>query len=278
MAKTAKVSKKQTTPKLTEEELAAQEKQRDLNKFLDKKERYLNPTKSFKVGDILEHVNAYWDQCTVLDVYENIFYYIKVDYIDNQYGKKVPSTRTTWIPWNELRLKAKEARKEKLNKRELNIDNCFSFSNRHLSDLTGKHYHFGVNNTPDYQRDLVWTLEDKQALIDSIFKGIDIGKFVFISLDYKPDSPCYEILDGKQRMNAIIAFMEDRFEFDGYKFSDLSMDDRRYFDNYSVTIGESRGELTPKQKYEYFLRLNTRGREQSAEHIEKVKQLLATEE
>ena len=35
---------------------------------------------------------------------------------------------------------------------------------------------------PDYQRGYVWEQEDKELLLDSIFKNIDIGKFVFIRL------------------------------------------------------------------------------------------------
>lgn len=33
---------------------------------------------------------------------------------------------------------------------------------------------------PNYQRDLVWDLKDKELLIESIFEGIEIGKFTFI--------------------------------------------------------------------------------------------------
>jgi len=276
MAQTKKSTKpKSKAPEISPEDKAKEDLQRELNKLVsNNKKQYLNPARTFKVGDEVEHVTAFWNDCTVLDVFENIFYLVEIHYTESNYGKNTPAVRQRWIPWLELRLKNKESRAELFNERKNNINNCFSFSNRELSDLISKRYHFGVNDTPDYQRDLVWSLDDKQSLIDSIFKGVDIGKFVFISLDYKPDSPCYEILDGKQRLNAIVEFHQDRFEFKGYKFSDLHLEDRRYFERYLITIGESRGELTDKQKYEYFLRLNTRGREQSKEHLEKVQDLL----
>jgi uncharacterized protein with ParB-like and HNH nuclease domain len=68
---------------------------------------------------------------------------------------------------------------------------------------------------PDYQRDLVWSLEDKVNLIDSIYNDIEIGRFAFIKTDYSKnnfdfDKDFYwEILDGKQRISAIIDFFEE---------------------------------------------------------------------
>lgn len=247
----------------------------DLKGLMQKKDLYLNPNKFFEVGEEVEHVNAFYSKCFIKENIENLFYLVEIRSINHNYGKDIPTVNCRYLPWTELRAKKQELAEISFNQRKNNIMNSFSFGNRDISDLLSKHYSFRVNNSPDYQRDLVWGLEDKQLLIESIFKGIDIGKFVFISLDYKDESsPMYEILDGKQRLNAIIEFTQDRFEFNRYKFSNLSLEDRRYFERYLITIGESRGELTEKQKYEYFLSLNTRGREQSKEHIEKVRKLL----
>ena len=206
MAQPKKVTKKSTKKTvLSPEEKAKEDLQRELNKLVShNKEQYLNPARTFKVGDAVEHVTAFWNDCKVLGVFEDIFYLVEIHYTESNYGKNTPAVRNMWIPWLELRLKNKESRTQLFNERKNNINNCFSFSNRELSDLISKRYYFGVNDTPDYQRDLVWSLDDKKALIDSIFKGVDIGKFVFISLDYKPDSPCYEILDGKQRLNGLL--------------------------------------------------------------------------
>ena len=60
-----------------------------------------------------------------------------------------------------------------------------------------------------YQRKLVWTLDEKQALIDSITKGYPIP---LILLAERPDvhgTGVYEIIDGLQRLNAIFTFIED---------------------------------------------------------------------
>jgi hypothetical protein len=71
-----------------------------------------------------------------------------------------------------------------------------------------------------YQRKLVWTVSEKQFLIDSIKKGLPIP---LILLAQTTDGK-YEIIDGLQRLNAIFSFIENRFEitekyFDVNQFS-----------------------------------------------------------
>jgi hypothetical protein len=60
-----------------------------------------------------------------------------------------------------------------------------------------------------YQRKLVWTLEEKQKLIESILKKYPIPAILFAERD---DSPgIYEIIDGLQRLQAIMSFIETSF-------------------------------------------------------------------
>lgn len=69
-----------------------------------------------------------------------------------------------------------------------------------------------------YQRKLVWSIEEKQALIDSIIKGYPIP---LILLAERPDvygAGKYEIVDGIQRLNAIFGFIEQSFDVDGIFF------------------------------------------------------------
>ena len=127
-----------------------------------------------------------------------------------------------------------------------------------------------------YQRGNVWSLEDKQLLIDSIFNNRDIGKFVFCRLKYEPNSKGYEVLDGKQRITAIIEFIEDRFEYKGFVFSELSWADQNQFDMVTIAIATI-DEPTEKEKYEYFLKLNVAGHAVDPKHIEYVESLLKNE-
>ena len=72
-----------------------------------------------------------------------------------------------------------------------------------------------------YQRKLVWSIEEKRALIDSIIKGYPIP---LILLAERPDvygTGKYEIVDGIQRLNAIFSFIEQSYDIGG-AFFDVS--------------------------------------------------------
>ena len=70
-----------------------------------------------------------------------------------------------------------------------------------------------------YQRKLVWTLEEKASLIDSILRGYPIPLFL-LAEDKAETQTRYEIIDGMQRLNAIFTFIETNYSFNG-KYFDL---------------------------------------------------------
>lgn len=68
-----------------------------------------------------------------------------------------------------------------------------------------------------YQRKLVWTLEEKQAFIDSLIREYSIPLFLLAKNNKHEMSEQWEILDGMQRFNAIFSFIENDFpvEYNG---------------------------------------------------------------
>ena len=58
-----------------------------------------------------------------------------------------------------------------------------------------------------YQRKLVWTVDEKEYLIDSVVKDLPIPLILLA----QTDDGKLEIIDGLQRLNAIISFIENRF-------------------------------------------------------------------
>jgi hypothetical protein len=70
----------------------------------------------------------------------------------------------------------------------------------------------------NYQRKLVWTLEEKQKLIDSILRDYPIP-LVLLSEQKSADGHVFEILDGMQRIHTVVSFIEHGF----------STSDGRYF-------------------------------------------------
>lgn len=59
-----------------------------------------------------------------------------------------------------------------------------------------------------YQRKLVWTQEEKQKLIESILKKYPIPAILIAE---REQSGTYEIIDGLQRLHAIVSFIETSF-------------------------------------------------------------------
>ncbi len=66
-----------------------------------------------------------------------------------------------------------------------------------------------IDTNPDYQRPPVWSLPQKQLLIDTILRGYDIPKIYWRKVEKNPDK--YEVVDGQQRLRAIWEFMESKF-------------------------------------------------------------------
>ena len=70
-----------------------------------------------------------------------------------------------------------------------------------------------------YQRKLVWTLAEKQSLIDSILKDYPLPLFLLAEkASFDGETKSLEIIDGMQRLNAIFSFIENSFLMDGKCF------------------------------------------------------------
>jgi 5-methylcytosine-specific restriction endonuclease McrA len=63
---------------------------------------------------------------------------------------------------------------------------------------------------PEYQRESVWTISQKQLFMDSLLIGIDIPKLYFRNIDKAGYE--YEVVDGQQRLRTVFEFFEDGFE------------------------------------------------------------------
>lgn len=68
-----------------------------------------------------------------------------------------------------------------------------------------------------YQRKLVWTIEEKEAFIDSILKEYPVPLILFAE-EKDGEESIFEIIDGMQRLNAIVSFVENEFSVNGNYF------------------------------------------------------------
>ena len=141
-------------------------------------------------------------------------------------------------------------------------------------------------NDIKYQRELCWTTKDKQLLIESIYNQLDIGKIVVRKRSYKwvenrvkkgqiEGTAFRDIVDGKQRLNAILDFMQNKYpDLNGYFYDDLSRRAQYKFDNFSAyAFCEMEEEATDEDVQSVFLNVNFTGRPMSPEHIEFVKSI-----
>lgn len=135
-----------------------------------------------------------------------------------------------------------------------------------------------------YQRDFVWKKKDKQLLIESIYNGLDIGKIIVrkrswdwveTNINKYPEVCFKDLVDGKQRLNAIIEFCQDKFkDLNGYYFSELSDYARNQFFGFSaVSYGELGESATDKDTLGVFLNINFTGVKMSQQHIDFVKSI-----
>ncbi len=73
-------------------------------------------------------------------------------------------------------------------------------------------HEFVVNRR--YQRKLVWTEEEKAALIDSILRQYPIPLILLAEHRHDQAPGKYQIIDGMQRLNAIFSFIENAYSLD----------------------------------------------------------------
>ena len=256
--------------KLTEEEKQAKYLQERLEREYKDAMRDLKfcpePTYFFNVGDKVA-IGCLLD-CTIMEVHENgKFYKMSYSVIHNNYGKPYREDGLVrFVMWYDIRPIA-------TNKDSLiqNGDVRLNFATTHIGDILSKAYHFGLEMNPDYQRDYVWDEKDKVALIDSIFCNIDIGKFCFVHRDYDEEK-LYEILDGKQRVRALLDFYENRFPYKGKYFNDLSVQDQNWFENYTISSATIDNQ-SKKAILKYFLMLNRSGKKMDETQLDKVQEM-----
>jgi len=138
----------------------------------------------------------------------------------------------------------------------------------------------------EYQRGLVWSLEQKQMLIESIYNQINIGTIVLRNMGiinvfnkaekgFDKHNAFFQVVDGKQRFLTIIDFTNNKFpDIRGYYWDDLSAKAQGEFKKEQLlTIAEMDEGTTDKDVIEMFLTLNYTGVPMSKEHIEFVKSI-----
>lgn len=103
-----------------------------------------------------------------------------------------------------------------------------------------------------YQRKLVWTLLEKQKLIDSVMNNFPVPAVILAEQPGEQD--VYEVIDGLQRLHAILSFIETAFYDEQGRYFDLeSFPTARSYKNDGVFIDNATSDVISTQQAARFL-------------------------
>lgn len=106
---------------------------------------------------------------------------------------------------------------------------------------------------PPFQRPPVWTQAQQIRFIESIWGGLPLGAYVYNRGVWMSPYDGW-LLDGQQRITAILDYIADKFPVHGYVWSELSVVDHRMFKAIPMSCMETHLE-DPAQLAEIYDRL-----------------------
>jgi hypothetical protein len=127
--------------------------------------------------------------------------------------------------------------------------------------------HFGSGQLvldPPFQRRSVWSLDYRRSFVDTVLRDYPCPP-IFLQEDTEPGRPTtWNVIDGKQRLSALIDFTNNEFHLGRYMaeegledsfWSDLDTELQRSFSRYVLTV-ENIYETNESELREVFNRLN----------------------
>jgi len=134
----------------------------------------------------------------------------------------------------------------------------YNIRSRQLIDVVGDIKRETIVMSPYFQRNLVWRQIHKQDFLKTILLGYPFPQ-IFLAkggLNVEELTSISLIVDGQQRMNSIIEFIDGDFSVDGRYYTDLTKDEKDDFFKYEIAIIELQMESENPEIKEVFQRLN----------------------
>lgn len=133
---------------------------------------------------------------------------------------------------------------------------------------------------PDFQRGHVWTKDQQRAWLVHFLRGGRNGRRLFFNMpgwqgDY---TGTLELIDGKQRVEAIRAFLNDEVPVWGHFYSEIVTEsaDRYLLSRNTIRINVNTLK-TRREVLKWYLQMNDGGTPHTAEELHKVRELLDAE-
>lgn len=139
-----------------------------------------------------------------------------------------------------------------------------SFENN-LTDL------YKVDLNPLFQRDYVWTKTDSIAYIEWFLRtndAIGVCPATTITLNRDVETDTHKLVDGKQRVNALLCFCRGELKVFNQYFKDFK------FSSWKPDLYFSIVELQGNDLIDYYIAINSMGVKHTEEEIEKAKKLI----
>lgn len=148
------------------------------------------------------------------------------------------------------------------------------YGSRQIQEFVNLHNSGQLNLEPGFQRKSVWSVRDRQKLIESIFAGCPVPS-IFLYRSSDNGRLKYDVIDGKQRLESVLMFQgARRFSRDRFEVTlQLPKDDEpldtawkhvrsagleHQFMGYSFQTVEVSGELS--EIIDLFVRINSTGK------------------
>jgi len=132
------------------------------------------------------------------------------------------------------------------------------------------------------QRPFCWTDEQKSDLIRSIFMRLYIPPMTIVQHEDENEHVTYQIIDGKQRLNAMIGFLKNEFPliYNGntYYYRELDDDMKMFIGGYmlyaNVAYEYHDEPISDDDKIRMFLKVNYTGTVQDGQYLKSLDDML----
>lgn len=163
---------------------------------------------------------------------------------------------------------------KQLPKSYYNIDVDLNSLEQHIQHYLDQ----GLELNPDFQRSHVWTQAQQIAYVEFVLQGGVMNTPIYFncpgfSSGNRPKGK-FVLVDGKQRLTALLAFLHDEIPAFGHIFSQYTDRIRTTISSVKVHVAELN---TKKEVLEWYLAINAGGTPHSTEELERVHALLAKE-
>lgn len=146
---------------------------------------------------------------------------------------------------------------------------------KYLDNTLNRYIKEGLNLNPDFQRIHVWSKKKSIAYVEYILKGGMSGRDIYFNCPgwmttFEGD---FVIVDGKQRLNALMLFLQNKINIFGYKLKEYvdKIPLMNYLDFHINNLKTRREVLT------WYIEMNSGGVTHSKKELDKVRNLLEEE-